>query len=62
MPTTTPATYTAADITRATRRCGEVREAHPTWPQSRVRATVAREMGVSTVGLRYLLRQGAAAV
>jgi hypothetical protein len=50
--------FSAADIERATRRCAEVAQQHPTWPRSRVRALVARELTVSTTQLRYLLRQG----
>ena len=53
-------TYSSTDLLRAARRCAEVAQAHPTWPRSRVRAAVARELNVSTVVLRYLLRQAAA--
>jgi hypothetical protein len=49
--------FTAADVQRATQRCTEVARERPTWPQSRVRALVAREMNLSTTQLRYLLRQ-----
>lgn len=58
VPALTPRTmYTAADITRAARQCAELRLLHPSWPRARIRATVARELNVSTTQLRYLLRQ-----
>jgi len=50
--------FSAADIQRATQRCAEVAQERPTWPQSRVRGFVARELSVATTQLRYLLRQG----
>jgi hypothetical protein len=37
----------------------ELSAKHPSWPSSRVRAQVARTLNISTVQLRYLLRQGA---
>lgn len=52
--------YTAADVTRAARRCAEVARIRPYWPRARVRRVVAGELGVSTTTLRYLLRQAAA--
>lgn len=52
--------YTAADVTRAARRCAELARIKPHWPRARVRRTVAAELGVSTTTLRYLLRQAAA--
>ena len=52
--------YSIADCSRATARCQEVAQAHPSWPTSRTRAAVAREMNISTVTLRYLLRRAAA--
>jgi len=51
--------FTGADIHRAAQRCAEVAQERPTWPQSRVRGLVARELKVSTTQLRYLLRQAA---
>lgn len=48
--------FSIADHTQATQRVAEVAQQHPTWPQSRVRGTVARELNLSTVQLRYLLR------
>ncbi|MGI4872269.1 MAG: hypothetical protein ACRYFX_13970 [Janthinobacterium lividum] len=53
-------TYSSTDLLRAAQRCAEVAQVHPTWPQSRVRGTVARELNVSTVTLRYLLSKAAA--
>jgi hypothetical protein len=50
-------TYTAADFTRAARRCAELGQTHPSWPQARVRRVVAWEMEIRTSTLRYLLRQ-----
>jgi hypothetical protein len=52
--------FTAADIQRAARRCAEVAQERPTWPQSRVRALVSREMNLATRQLRYLLNQATA--
>jgi hypothetical protein len=52
--------FSAADIQRATQRCAEVAQERPTWPRSRVRGLVARELNVATTQLRYLLRQGSA--
>ncbi|MGI4738493.1 MAG: hypothetical protein ACRYG7_25270 [Janthinobacterium lividum] len=51
--------FNAAHVHLAARRCSEVAQQRPTWPQSRVRATIARELNVSTTQLRYLLRQAA---
>lgn len=56
-PLQLPRTFLASDVTKATTRVGQVAAKHPSWPTSRVRATVARELNVSTVQLRYLLRQ-----
>jgi hypothetical protein len=42
---------------RAARRCAELHELNPKWPQARVRKAVAREMGVRTWVVRYLLRR-----
>lgn len=52
--------FHAADIQRAAQRCAEVAQERPTWPQSRVRALVARELNLATTQLRYLLRQAEA--
>jgi hypothetical protein len=49
--------FSAADVQRAAQRCAALARERPTWPQSRVRATVAREMNIATTQLRYLLRQ-----
>lgn len=54
-----PRTFLASDVTKAATRVAELARKHPSWPTSRVRATVARELNVSTVQLRYLLRQAA---
>lgn len=53
------ASFKASDVTMAINRTAEVASAHPSYPQARVRRTVAREMGISTVQLRYLLRKAA---
>ena len=47
--------YSIAHFTRAHSYCQELALQHPSWPQSRVRAAVARELNISTVQLRYLL-------
>jgi hypothetical protein len=52
-----PHRFNASHIQRAAQRCAELAQQHPSWPRSRVRATVARELGVATTQLRYLLRQ-----
>lgn len=60
LPSVRPAprpSYTAADVTRVACRCAELARIRPYWPRARVRRTVARELGVSTTTLRYLLRQ-----
>ena len=49
--------FHAADVQRAAQRCAEIAQQRPTWPRSRVRATVAREMNLATTQLRYLLLQ-----
>jgi hypothetical protein len=54
-----PYRFNASHIQRAAQRCAEVAQQHPSWPRSRVRATVARELGVATTQLRYLLSQAA---
>ncbi|HEX8349802.1 MAG TPA: hypothetical protein VF598_07560 [Hymenobacter sp.] len=53
------APFKASDVTTAATRVAEVTAAHPSFPQARVRSTVAREMSISTVQLRYLLRRAA---
>jgi hypothetical protein len=60
-PRTRP-TYTAADFTRAARRCAELTTAHPSWPQARVRRVVSWEMEIRSSTLRYLLRQAGGGV
>jgi hypothetical protein len=52
--------FHVADFLNAARRCAELAKQHPTWPQSRVRARVARELNLTTTQLRYLLRQAEA--
>ena len=54
-----PRTFLISDVTKACTRVAQVTTKHPSWPTSRVRAQVARELNISTVQLRYLLRQGA---
>ena len=54
-----PRTFLASDVTKATTRVSQLTLKHPSWPACRVRAAVARELNISTVQLRYLLRQGA---
>ena len=54
-----PRTFLASDVTKASTRVAELSDKHPSWPSSRVRAAVARELNISTVQLRYLLRQAA---
>jgi hypothetical protein len=57
-PLQLPRTFLISDVTKATSRVAELSQKHPSWPTSRVRAQVARELNISTVQLRYLLRQG----
>ncbi|MGI4875267.1 MAG: hypothetical protein ACRYFX_29270 [Janthinobacterium lividum] len=52
-------TYLVSELTALTTRLAEVAKAHPSWPISRVRATVARELNISTVTLRYMLSKAA---
>ena len=54
-----PRTFLASDMTKAATRVAELSSKHPSWPSSRVRATVARELNISTRQLRYLLQQAA---
>lgn len=55
-----PTIFKASDVTTAVNRTTELARVHPSWPQARVRGIVAREMAISTVQLRYLLRKAAA--
>jgi hypothetical protein len=57
--TPTPNRFNVGQVHLAARRCAELAQQRPTWPQARVRATIARELSVSTTQLRYLLRQAA---
>ncbi|MDJ0367401.1 hypothetical protein QMK33_19810 [Hymenobacter sp. H14-R3] len=54
-----PRTFLASEVTKAATRVTEVATRHPSWPSSRVRATIARELNISTRQLRYLLQQAA---
>ena len=56
---TLPRTFLASDVTKASSRVAELTRKHPSWPVSRIRGQVARELNISTVQLRYLLRQAA---
>jgi hypothetical protein len=51
--------FLISEVTAAKRGVAELAAKHPSWPSSRVRAQVARTLNISTVQLRYLLRQGA---
>jgi hypothetical protein len=51
--------FKISQLTTATNRIAELTKTHPGWPQSRVRAQVARELDISTVQLRYLLSKAA---
>lgn len=48
-------TFKISEVTTATARIADLTKQHPSWPGSRVRATVARELDISTVQLRYML-------
>jgi len=50
-------TFLISEMTTAARRVADISRKHPSWPQARVRSTVARELAISTVQLRYLLRK-----
>lgn len=52
-------TFLVSELTRAAQRVGTLATKHPSWPECRVRAQVARELNVSTVQLRYMLRRAA---
>jgi hypothetical protein len=54
-----PRTFTAREVTAAQNGVAELSQKHPSWPSSRVRAHVARNLNISTVQLSYLLRQAA---
>ncbi len=54
-----PRTFLASDVTKAVGGVAALTKKHPSWPASRVRAQVARDLNISTVQLRYLLRQAA---
>ncbi|WP_045689421.1 hypothetical protein [Hymenobacter sp. AT01-02] len=51
-----PKPYPIGDCMRAAGMVADLLHAHPSWPQARARATVARVLGVSTVQLRRMLR------
>jgi hypothetical protein len=59
VPAAPPRTFLASDVTAAQNGVAALTQKHPSWPSSRVRATVARNLNISTVQLRYLLRQAA---
>jgi hypothetical protein len=52
-------TFLISELTAATARVAALTQKHPTWPGSRVRAQVARELNISTVQLRYMLTKAA---
>jgi len=52
-----PRIFTAREVTAAFNGVAELSQKHPSWPTSRVRAQIARQLNISTVQLRYLLRQ-----
>lgn len=52
-----PTTYKASDVTQAARQCAALARRRPSWPQARVRATVAKELQLRPSQLRYLLRR-----
>jgi hypothetical protein len=54
-----PRTFLASEVTSAAAQVTQLSLKHPPWPVSRVRAQVARTLNISTVQLRYLLRQAA---
>ncbi|TGE04774.1 hypothetical protein [Hymenobacter fodinae] len=51
-----PKPYPIGECMQAARLVAELLHSHPSWPQARARATVARQLGVSTVQLRRMLR------
>lgn len=54
-----PRTFLASEVTAAATQVAQLALKHPSWPSCRVRAQVARTLNISTVQLRYLLRQAA---
>jgi hypothetical protein len=58
-PLPTRRVFLISEVTQATARIAALSKKHPTWPSSRVRATVARELNISTVQLRYMLTKAA---
>lgn len=54
-----PRTFLASEVTAAATQVTQLALKHPSWPSCRVRAQVARNLNISTVQLRYLLRQAA---
>lgn len=58
-PPPPPRTFLASEVTAAVNGVAALAQKHPSWPSSRVRAQVARTLNISTVQLRYLLRQAA---
>lgn len=52
-------TFLISEMMNAARKVAHISKVHPSWPQARVRSTVARELAISTVQLRYLLRKAA---
>jgi hypothetical protein len=60
LPAPTPRrVFLISEITQATTRIAALAKKYPSWPASRVRATVARELNISTVQLRYMLTKAA---
>ena len=59
VPAAPPRTFLASDVTAAQVGVAQLAQAHPSWPSARVRRYVARSLNISTVQLRYLLRQAA---
>ena len=51
--------FLISELTTAATRVEQLTRQHPTWPSSRVRAAVARELNISTVQLRYILQKAA---
>jgi len=59
IPAAPPRAFLASDVTKAATRVEQESAKHPSWPSSRVRAVIARELNISTRQLRYLLQQAA---
>ncbi|UOQ70962.1 hypothetical protein [Hymenobacter cellulosilyticus] len=51
-----PKAYPIGDCMKASRRISELLQVHPTWTQDKARRETARELGVSPVQLRRMLR------